>query len=51
MAIRGHSGDGLLKIDKNYLESQYDDLNVKLIILQFGMNVMPTVKKSLTSKE
>lgn len=45
LAIRGHSGDGLLKIDKNYLMSQYEDLNVKLIILQFGMNVMPTVKK------
>lgn len=45
LAIRGHSGDGLLKIDKNYLEAQYDDLNVKLIILQFGMNVMPTIKK------
>ncbi|MCC6637906.1 MAG: hypothetical protein IT278_09295 [Ignavibacteriaceae bacterium] len=45
LAIRGHSGDGLLKIDKNYLQAQYDDLNVKLIILQFGMNVMPTIHK------
>lgn len=44
-AIRGHSGDGLLKIDRKFLEQQYDKLNVKLIILQYGMNVMPTVKK------
>ncbi len=44
-AIRGHSGDGLLKIDRNFLEQQYDKLNVKLIILQYGMNVMPTVKR------
>lgn len=44
-AIRGHSGDGLLKIDKEFLSAQYDELNVKLIILQFGMNIMPTVTK------
>ena len=44
-AIRGHSGDGLLKIDKELLSAQYDELNVKLIILQFGMNIMPTIQK------
>lgn len=44
-AIRGHSGDGLLKINRQFLEEQYEKLNVKLIILQYGMNVMPTVKK------
>lgn len=44
-AIRGHSGDGLLKIDKDFLSAQYEDLNVKLIILQFGMNIMPTIHK------
>ena len=44
-AIRGHSGDGLLKIDRELLSAQYDELNVKLIILQFGMNIMPTVTK------
>ncbi len=44
-AIRGHSGDGLLKIDRKFLEQQYEELNVKLIVLQYGMNIMPTVKK------
>ncbi|KAB2909855.1 MAG: GDSL-type esterase/lipase family protein [Ignavibacteriales bacterium] len=44
-AIRGHSGDGLLKINRELLTAQYEKLNVKLIILQYGMNVMPTVRQ------
>ncbi|HNW99093.1 MAG TPA: hypothetical protein PKK00_11845 [Bacteroidales bacterium] len=40
-AIRGHSGDGLLKINTEYLAKQLKQLNVKLIIFQYGNNVVP----------
>jgi hypothetical protein len=40
-AIRGHSGDGLLLINPEYLATQLKQLNVKLIIFQYGNNVVP----------
>jgi lysophospholipase L1-like esterase len=40
-AIRGHSGDGLLLINADYLITQLKKLNIKLIIFQYGNNVVP----------
>ena len=42
--IRGHSGDGLLLINLEYLAIQLKKLNVKLLIFQYGNNVVPSVK-------
>jgi hypothetical protein len=39
--IRGHSGDGLMLINGSYLSSQFKDLNTKLIVFQYGANVVP----------
>ncbi len=43
-AIRGHSGDGLLLINPSYLARQIRVLNTKLIILQYGANVVPSAR-------
>lgn len=40
-AIRGHSGDGLLLMNQDYLATQLKKLNVKLVIFQYGNNVVP----------
>lgn len=40
-AIRGHSGDGLLLINPEYLATQLKKLNIKLILFQYGNNVVP----------
>jgi len=42
-AIRGHSGDGLLLIDPEYLATQLKKLNVRLVIFQYGNNAVPYV--------
>lgn len=42
IALRGSSGAEFTKIDKKYLTQQFQSLNVGLIILQFGLNVVPT---------
>jgi hypothetical protein len=42
-AIRGHSGDGLLLINPDYLATQLKKLNVHLVIFQYGNNVIPYV--------
>jgi len=42
-AIRGHSGDGLLLINSDYLARQIEMLNTYLIIFQFGANVVPYI--------
>jgi hypothetical protein len=42
-AIRGHSGDGLMYINPNYLATQIKETNTKLIIFQYGSNVVPYV--------
>jgi hypothetical protein len=39
--IRGHSGDGLMLINNSYLATQLKDLDTKLIIFQYGANVVP----------
>jgi lysophospholipase L1-like esterase len=43
-AIRGHSGDGLLLIDDAHLARMIKLLNTKLIIFQYGANVVPCVR-------
>jgi hypothetical protein len=40
-AIRGHSGDGLFKIDDSYLATQAQLTNTRLIIFQYGANMIP----------
>ncbi|MEI8203707.1 MAG: hypothetical protein WCH34_11875 [Bacteroidota bacterium] len=43
-AIRGHSGDGLLNINPAFLAKQINVLNTKLIVFQYGANVVPYIK-------
>ena len=42
-SIRGHSGDGLLKIETNFLGLQLKQLNTHLVILQYGANLVPYI--------
>lgn len=42
--LRGHSGDGLMLISKEFLGNEFRMINNKLAILQFGGNVTPYVK-------
>ncbi len=46
--IRGHSGNGLLKIDKSLLTKEISESNTRLVILQFGANTIPYVKNEKT---
>ena len=39
--LRGSSGIDLLKISPSFLQDQIRQLNVKMVILQFGVNVVP----------
>lgn len=50
-AIRGHSGDGLLIINPEYLAVQLRKLNVKLIIFQYGNNAVPCVNSDEKCEE
>ena len=43
-SIRGHSGDGLLLLNPEYLATQLKKLNIKFVIFQYGNNVVPYVK-------
>lgn len=40
-AIRGHSGAGLMRLDAEYLSKQIAGLNTRLVVLQYGANVVP----------
>jgi len=42
--LRGHSGDGLMLISRDFLGNEFTMINNKLAILQFGGNVTPYVK-------
>jgi hypothetical protein len=42
-AIRGHSGDGLVLINDEHLKRMIELTNTKLIIFQYGANVVPCV--------
>lgn len=41
IAMRGSAGLVFSKMDKNLLKQMYDELKVKMVILQFGGNVIP----------
>jgi len=43
---RGSSGTEFIKMDKDLLSQLYRDLNVKLLILEYGVNVAPYVTES-----
>ena len=49
--MRGSSGTEFTKINANLLSSQFQQLNTKLIILQFGVNVIPYILKDYTYYE
>ncbi len=51
IALRGSSGTIFTKMDLNLLKQFYDKLNVKLLILQFGGNVMPYIKTEKAYKD
>lgn len=46
--IRGHSGNGLMKINKDLLSKEIAQSNTRLLILQFGANTIPYVKDGKT---
>ncbi len=46
IAMRGCSGTVFTKIDRELLQEMYGMLNVKLIILQFGGNVVPYIAEN-----
>jgi len=41
LALRGHSGNGFHILNTSFLKSQFEKLNHKLIMLQFGGNIIP----------
>jgi lysophospholipase L1-like esterase len=43
--LRGSSGTFFTRIEKSVMRSMLDDLNVGLIILEFGGNMMPSIKR------
>lgn len=48
--IRGHSGNGLMKINNLLLSKEIEKSNTRLLILQFGANTIPYVKDDKTLK-
>lgn len=51
VALRGSSGVEFTKIDGAMLKQQIKEMNVKLIIMQFGVNVVPHVLSDYTFYE
>lgn len=51
ISLRGSKGLDFSKIDLTNLKQMYDLLNVKLIIMQFGVNVVPWIKKNYDDYE
>lgn len=49
--LRGSAGLEFTRIDLNFLKQFYQLLNVKLLILQFGVNVVPNVIENYSSYE
>ncbi len=46
IAARGGAGYEFRKMDQGLLKSMYNDLDVKLLILQYGGNVLPNIKST-----
>jgi lysophospholipase L1-like esterase len=51
IAMRGSSGLLFSKMDQERLKAHYKELNVELIILQFGGNVVPNITESYSYYE
>jgi lysophospholipase L1-like esterase len=51
MPFRGSSGTEFVRMNKEILRAQFQQLNVKFIILQYGVNVVPHVIKDYTYYE
>ncbi len=49
--LRGSSGTDFTKTDLAFLRSMYQELNTKLIILQFGVNLVPYVRNDYSYYE
>lgn len=49
-AIRGHSGDGLLMINDQHLSDMLKLTNTKLIIFQYGANIVPYIDSDAECK-
>ena len=49
--LRGSAGLGFTKTDRAMLEKMYNDLNVSLVLLQFGVNVAPNIVESYSYYE
>lgn len=50
-ALRGNSGVGLKKIKKDYIKSFNDELDYKLVILEFGLNALKGKNTNFTRYE
>lgn len=46
ISLRGSTGDIFTKLDNEQIKQMFNLLNVKLVILQFGVNVVPNIVKS-----
>jgi lysophospholipase L1-like esterase len=46
VALRGSSGIEFTKMNKDFLRQHFKKLNIKLLILQFGVNVVPSEASS-----
>jgi len=46
VALRGSSGIEFTKMDREFLKQHIKKLNIKLLILQFGVNVVPSPAKN-----
>jgi len=51
IAMRGSAGTVFSKMDRQLLRQMYDSLHVKLLIMQFGGNVMPYIKSDKKSSD
>lgn len=51
ISLRGSKGLEFTKVNQANLQQMYDLLNVKLIVLQFGVNLVPTLKKTYDDYE
>jgi len=49
--IRGSSGTFFTKLDYNHLKKSYSALNIGLIIMEFGGNVLPYIKDSAACEQ
>jgi len=49
--LRGSAGLDFTRIDQGQLKMMYKELNVKLLLLEFGVNVVPKVKDDYTYYE